>query len=103
MSRSKWKGPYIDSILFNLKSKLHYSLFKNQLFEEKKNLKFFKIQSRSSTITPEFVNTVALVYDGKQYKRVYITQNKIGHKFGEFSHSRRRGLIKKKTKPKKLK
>ncbi len=72
MSRSVWKGFYIT---------------KNLLKKNKKN--FFKIWSRNSAIPSFFVGKTALVYNGKQFHKVFITREKVGYKFGEFSLTRK--------------
>ena len=71
MSRSKWKGPYIDSNIFK---------------ENKKNR---KIWARSSTIPGFLVGENVLVYNGREFKRILITRDKVGFKFGEFSFTRK--------------
>lgn len=73
MSRSIWKGPFIDpKILKNKKQKVNY-----------------KIWSRSSVIPSSLIGETVFVHNGKEFKRVSITREKIGFKFGEFSFTRR--------------
>ena len=87
MSRSKWKGPYIDE----------YSLNKTQ--HVKKN--YIKpIVSRNTTILPKFIEKTFDVYNGKKFNEIPVTEEMIGHKFGEFSATRKRFSFKK-TKTKK--
>lgn len=71
MSRSKWKGPYINII---------------------KNKKVH----RSCEITPSFLEQTFLVHDGKSFNEVIVTEDMIGHKFGEFSFTRNKFFFKKK-------
>ena len=75
MARSLKKGPYV-----------HYSLVKKlqaNLDSGKKNV--IKTWSRASMITPDFVGQTIGVHNGKQFIPVYITENMVGHKLGEFS------------------
>jgi len=79
MARSLKKPPFI-----------HYKLVKR--VEEaqasgKKNV--IKTWSRSSTIAPEFVGLTIAVHNGKQFIPVYVTENMVGHKLGEFSPTRK--------------
>ena len=81
MSRSKYKGPYIDvSLLKKIK----------KLKEEKVDFTENPIQvySRRSTILPNFVGITFKIYNGNKFIKVYITEDKIGKKFGEFAHTR---------------
>ena len=78
MARSLKKGPYV-----------HYSLIKKlqaNLDSGKENV--IKTWSRASMITPDFVGQTIAVYNGKQFVPVYITENMVGHKLGEFSPTR---------------
>lgn len=74
MSRSKWKGPFVDS---------------NLLREIKINKKVFLTKSRNSTIIPSFVGKCFKIYNGKIFHKVIITENMVGHKLGEFSPTRK--------------
>lgn len=85
MSRSKWKGVFVQSNLFKMD----------------KN-KTVKISSRSSVITNDFLNKRIMVYNGKEFKPVYIVEEKIGFKFGEFTFTRK-NIQKYKKNVKKLK
>ena len=71
MSRSKWKGHFIDTSL------------------NKVNKKKFKIWSRQSTIPFYLIGTYVLVHNGKDFKKIYITREKVGFKFGEFAFTRK--------------
>ena len=76
MSRSLKKGPYVDLKLLEKVRKLGPS-------EQP-----VKTWSRSCTIIPEFVGRTFLVHNGKDFKKVYVTENMVGHKLGEFSATR---------------
>lgn len=78
MSRSIAKGPYIDEKL----------LIKVQKMVKSGDKKPLKTWSRRSTITPEFVGLTLSVYNGKKFVPVYVTENMVGHKLGEFSPTR---------------
>ena len=78
MARSLKKGPYV-----------HYSLEKKiqqNIQSGKKNV--IKTWSRASMITPDFVGQTIAVHNGRQFVPVYITENMVGHKLGEFSPTR---------------
>ncbi|MFP3037275.1 MAG: 30S ribosomal protein S19 [Candidatus Karelsulcia muelleri] len=79
MPRSLKKGPYVN---LKLKKKI---LLNNLNVNIKKVIKTW---SRSSTIIPEFIGNTILVYNGKIFIPVYISENMIGHKLGEFSPTR---------------
>ncbi|XVC35156.1 MAG: 30S ribosomal protein S19 [Candidatus Karelsulcia muelleri] len=79
MPRSLKKGPYVN---LKLKKKI---LLNNLNVNIKKVIKTW---SRSSTIIPEFIGNTILVYNGKIFIPVYIYENMIGHKLGEFSPTR---------------
>lgn len=78
MSRSTKKGYYIDEKL----------LMKVQQTIKSGEKKPIKTWSRRSTITPEFVGVTMSIYNGKKFIPVYITENMVGHKLGEFSPTR---------------
>ena len=82
MSRAKWKGVYI-----NLK------YIKNLNLKKKQQTIFM---SRNSKIIPKFVGLTFKVYNGKNYIELPITEEMIGHKFGEFVFTRARFSFKKK-------
>ena len=75
MSRSVKKGPFIQEALYKRVLELNKS-------GEKKVLKTW---SRASTIFPEFVGHTVAVHDGRKHVPVYITEDMVGHKFGEFA------------------
>lgn len=77
MSRSKWKGVYFS-----------YIIYKKYLFSKKK-YNFIKWYTRNSTILIEFLGLHFKVYNGIRFINVFITENKIGFKFGEFAYTRR--------------
>jgi len=78
MARSVKKGPYIDEKLLARIREL------NSMGQRKVQ----KTWSRRSTISPEFVGHTLAVHNGKQFLPVFITENMVGHKLGEFAPSR---------------
>ena len=78
MSRSTKKGPFIDE-------KLLMKVQKAAMAGDKKPIKTW---SRRSTITPDFVGLTLAVYNGKKFIPVYVTENMVGHKVGEFAPTR---------------
>ena len=78
MSRSLKKGPYIDVGLIAKIEKLDSVRKKEPI----------KTWARRSTISPEFVGHTFLVHNGKQHISVYVTEEMVGHKLGEFSLTR---------------
>ena len=78
MARSLKKGPFV-----------HYKLQKkvNELNESGKS-SVIKTWSRASMITPDFVGKTIAVHNGRQFVPVYVTENMVGHKLGEFSPTR---------------
>ena len=78
MSRSVRKGPYIDVGLIAKIEKLDSNRKKEPI----------KTWARRSTISPEFVGHTFLVHNGKQHISVYVTEEMVGHKLGEFSLTR---------------
>ena len=78
MSRSIKKGPYV-----------HESLLKKiDAMNDKNEKKVVKTWSRSSTILPSFVGHTIAVHDGRKHVPVYITEDMVGHKLGEFAPTR---------------
>jgi small subunit ribosomal protein S19 len=78
MPRSVKKGPFIDEKL------LHKVEVMNSLGDRK----VIKTWSRSSTISPDFVGHTFAVHNGNKFVPVYVTENMVGHKLGEFSPTR---------------
>ncbi len=78
MPRSLKKGPFVDQKL----------LAKIDAAVEKGDKKPIKTWSRRSMITPDFVGLTFLVHSGKVFTNVYVTENMVGHKLGEFAPTR---------------
>ncbi len=78
MTRSVWKGPFVDGFLLKKAEKVRQSS-RNEII---------KIWSRRSTILPQSVGLPFGVYNGQKRIPVSVTEDMIGHKFGEFSPSR---------------
>ena len=78
MSRSIWKGPFVDITLIKKAEKLSKSGRKE----------IIKTWSRRSTIIPQFVGLTFGVYNGHKFVPVSVTENMVGHKLGEFSPTR---------------
>lgn len=78
MSRSVKKGPYVEAKL----------LSRVQAMNESNEKKVVKTWSRASTIFPDFVGHTIAVYDGRKHVPVYVTEDMIGHKLGEFAPTR---------------
>ena len=78
MSRSVWKGPFVDGYLFDKVEKLRQS-GRNDII---------RTWSRRSTIMPDFVGVTFAVHNGRKFVPVYVTENMVGHKLGEFSPTR---------------
>ena len=78
MTRSLKKGPFVDG---HLQAKVE----KARAVNDKKPIKTW---SRRSTITPDFVGLTIAVHNGKQHIPVYVSENMVGHKLGEFSLTR---------------
>ncbi|HNX81222.1 MAG TPA: 30S ribosomal protein S19 [Candidatus Omnitrophota bacterium] len=78
MPRSLKKGPYVEDSL----------LKKVERYRRQGIRQAIKTWSRRSTVTPEFVGLTFAVYDGHRHIPVFVTENMVGHKLGEFSPSR---------------
>ena len=78
MSRSVWKGPFVDA----------YVLKKAEAASESDRNNVIKIWSRRSTILPEFVGHTFAVHNGRKFIPVFVTENMVDHKLGEFSPTR---------------
>lgn len=78
MSRSSKKGPYVDEKLF----------IKVNTLNERKAKQVLKTWARACTIIPEFVGHNFEVHNGNKFIRVFVTEDMVGHKLGEFSPTR---------------
>ena len=78
MSRSLKKGPFVEKKLFD----------RIEAMNEKNEKKVLKTWSRASTIFPEFVGHTIAVHDGHKHVPVYVTEDMVGHKLGEFAPTR---------------
>jgi len=78
MARSVWKGPFFDG----------YLMKKVDAARASGRSEVIKIWSRRSTILPQFVGLTFGVYNGQKHIPVYVTEDMVGHKFGEFSPTR---------------
>jgi len=81
MSRSVKKGPFIQPVLLKRVQEMNANGVKNVL----------KTWSRASTIFPDFVGHTVAVHDGRKHVPVYVTEDMVGHKLGEFSLTRKFG------------
>ncbi len=78
MSRSLKKGPFVDPKLYR----------KVQRAQESGDKEPIKTWARACTIVPEFVGQSFLVHNGKQHMKVFVTEDMVGHKLGEFAPTR---------------
>jgi len=78
MTRAVWKGPFVEESLIKKVEKQ-----KNET-----NKKPIKTWSRKSTIIPDFVGTSFLIYNGKKFIPITISEDMVGHKLGEFAPTR---------------
>ena len=78
MSRAVWKGPFVEESLIKKVEKQ-----KNET-----NRKPIKMWSRKSTIIPDFVGFSFLIYNGKKFIPITVSEDMVGHKFGEFAPTR---------------
>ena len=81
MARSLKKGPFVDDSLMAKVQKVNVSGKKEVI----------KTRSRRSTIYPEFIGHTFAVHNGKEFIPVYVTEDMVGHKLGEFSPTRKFG------------
>ncbi len=81
MARSLKKGPYVEASL----------LAKVDKAREAQDRRVIKTWSRRSTITPEFVGLNLAVHNGKKFIPIYVSENMVGHKLGEFAPTRNFG------------
>ncbi len=78
MTRSMKKGPYVDEVLFR----------KVQIARDRGDRTPLKVWNRACTVVPEFVGFTFDVHNGKTFHKVYITEDMVGHKLGEFAPTR---------------
>ena len=78
MPRSVKKGPYVDAHLIN----------KIKKAQESNDKRPIKTWSRRSTILPDFIGLTVSVHNGRQHIPIFVTENMVGHKFGEISLTR---------------
>ena len=78
MTRSAWKIPFVDG----------YLIKKAKVAAEDPKKPMIKTWSRRSTILPQFVGLTFAVYNGKKFVSVLVSEDMVGHKFGEFSPTR---------------
>lgn len=78
MSRSVKKGPFVEAKLFARINEMN----------EKGEKRVLKTWSRASTIFPQFVGHTIAVHDGRKHVPVYVTEDMVGHKLGEFAPTR---------------
>ncbi|MAS95923.1 MAG: 30S ribosomal protein S19 [Verrucomicrobiales bacterium] len=81
MARSLKKGPFVDEKLLD----------KIDAMNESGKKRPIKTWSRRSMVTPDFVGHTFLVHNGKEFTSVFVTENMVGHKLGEFSPTRKFG------------
>ena len=92
MTRSLWKGPFSENINNFINNSKKLSRITTEQF--RKN----KIWSRRSVILPAFLNKELLIYNGKLFIPLKVSEEMIGHKFGEFASTRKKPIHKKKRK-----
>ncbi len=78
MSRSQKKGPFVDDKLFR----------KVERQDEMGSKEPIKTWARACTIVPEFIGFTFMVHNGKQHMKVFVTEDMVGHKLGEFAPTR---------------
>ncbi len=78
MGRSLKKGPYVDAKLYLKVERLNSDSSKREI----------KTWARACTIVPEFVGHTFMVHNGKLHQRVFVTEEMVGHKLGEFAPTR---------------
>ena len=81
MARSLKKGPFVDAHLMK----------KVEALNESSKKEVIKTWSRRSTIFPQFIEHTFAVYNGKEHIPVYVTEDMVGHKLGEFALTRKNG------------
>jgi len=108
MTRSLWKGPFsekINNLTSQSKLKIFTDKVSGKIIESSKTFKKTteqfvknKIWSRRSVILPAFLNKQLLVYNGKNFIPLKVSEEMIGHKYGEFASTRKKPIHKKKRK-----
>lgn len=78
MTRSAKKGPFVDERLFQ----------KVQKAKESGNREPIKTWARACTVIPEFIGQTFMVHNGKTFHKIFVTEDMVGHKLGEFSPTR---------------
>jgi len=78
MARSLKKGPYVDEKLLNKVEKMNQTGMKRPI----------KTWSRRSMVVPEFVGHTFAIHNGKQHISIFVTENMVGHRLGEFAPTR---------------
>ena len=78
MARSVWKGPFVD----------HYLLKKAEAARDSGRKEIIKTWSRRSMIVPDMIGLTIAVHNGRQHVPVFVSENMIGHKLGEFAATR---------------
>lgn len=92
MPRSLHKGPFVDSFVQSVLTRDESAL--------SSNVRDIRVWSRRSFILPSFVGKKCAVYNGRNFVSLLISEEMIGHKFGEFAVTRKKGVHKKKGKKK---
>jgi small subunit ribosomal protein S19 len=118
MARSLWKGPFVDSYLLKKSNKIlnrsgpsqseipggkHVSnpgATSQKISGPKASLGPIRVWSRRSFILPEFIDQFFEIHNGKQFISFQVSEDMVGHKFGEFASTRKKTLHKKKIKGK---
>lgn len=99
MTRSLWKGPFIDTCLVHSLQKKDKPIVLNSVNTQSQNKHSTKqillknsqkLWSRRSVILPQFLDSSFEIYNGKQFIKLKITENMVGHKFGEFALTRKK-------------
>ena len=110
MNRSVWKGSFVDPNLrrkikrkkdvLKTKSAFEFVNF-SELTQQQKASNKISTRSRSSVITEDCIGLIVRVHRGNDYRDVYVTEDKVGHKYGEFAYTRARTEYKSKRNKKK--
>jgi small subunit ribosomal protein S19 len=104
MTRSVWKGPFLDPSMYNVLFNQGLALSHTediQTLAPSEGAKSIVCWSRRSSVTPQHINMHLRVHNGKTFIRLLVTEDMVGHKFGEFAMTRKRAVHKKKAKKKK--